>query len=112
MLMILQMYMQQLMASSSCFTIRRWIVRRTVKARSRNKRGTGTLSTFRLAVPLVFVHGYADEEVGRHVRTRKQPVQPIPRFEELIALIMEVSLRRSSGVVLPTDASRSRRIGM
>lgn len=83
-----------------------------VKARSRNKRGTGTLSAFRLVVLLVFVQGYADEDIGRHVRTRKQPVQPIPRFEELIALIMEVSLRGSSGVVLPTDACRSQRIGM
>jgi glycerophosphoryl diester phosphodiesterase/phosphatidylglycerol phospholipase C len=28
----------------------------------------------------------------RHVRTTKEPVQPIPLFEELIALLMEVRI--------------------
>ncbi|GHJ83744.1 hypothetical protein NliqN6_0146 [Naganishia liquefaciens] len=35
-----------------------------------------------------------------HVRTRKQPVQPIPRFEELVALIMEPENRH---VILNID---------
>jgi hypothetical protein len=28
----------------------------------------------------------------RNVRTKKEPIQPIPLFEELIALIMEVGV--------------------
>ena len=33
----------------------------------------------------------------RHVRTRAEPKQPIPRFEELVALLMEVSWKMSQG---------------
>lgn len=29
--------------------------------------------------------------ISRHVRTTKEPVQPIPLFEQLISLLMEVS---------------------
>lgn len=40
--------------------------------------------------------------IVRHVRTKAEPVQPIPLFEELIELLMRVST-----VQLPLEASLS-----
>jgi hypothetical protein len=47
--------------------------------------------------------------VGRHVRTKKHPVQPIPLFEELIALLMEVGLaleHRGASAKIMADSRR------
>jgi hypothetical protein len=45
--------------------------------------------------------------ISRHVRTTKEPVQPIPLFEELVALLMEEDNRHVSlNVHRPPQAFR------
>lgn len=56
------------------------------RAQSRTKRGLGTSST---SAPFPG-RGPVLMSQRRHVRTKKTPVQPIPTFEQLIELIMEV----------------------
>jgi glycerophosphoryl diester phosphodiesterase/phosphatidylglycerol phospholipase C len=55
----------------------------------RTTTGTGMIKTQPWEGVIEWVNSYL--ELIRHVRTTKEPLQPIPLFEELVALLMEVS---------------------